>query len=75
MGRNVENLKNGGVFADTQRSMNENGAFVSDEEGQHSRQVISGGELQQLNDIFLADVEDLDSLLGTRLVKSWGINQ
>lgn len=63
------------VFAGTQRSTNENGVFVSDAGGQHSRQVISGGELQQLNKIFHADVEDLDSLLGTRLVKSWGMHQ
>lgn len=42
-----------------------------DDSGQYWRQIIAAECLQQLNEIFLAEVRDLDRLLGTRLVQGW----
>ncbi len=75
------------VFAGTPRLINENGVFVAadeslagredgghrDDAGQYWRQVISADGLQTLHDIFLADVEDLDLMLGTKLAQCWGM--
>jgi len=76
------------VFAGTRRLTNENGVFIAsegtpgnteapcfqDDDGQYWQQIISGDWLQKLNGIFLDDVKDLDSILGTQLVEDWGIN-
>ena len=75
------------VFAGTRRVMNKNGVYVAgdqllpdmedrrrkDNESRYWRQVISADWLQQLNELFLADVKDLDMMLGTRLVQRWGM--
>lgn len=75
------------VFEGAQRLINENGVYIiadgpvgdagdmayRDDNGQYWRQIISAGELQRLNDIFLGDVKHLDTMLGTSLVQSWGL--
>lgn len=75
------------VYPGAKRLINDNGVFVvangafdatgddafEDDEGGQWRQIISADKLQQLNSIFLPDVKDLDSLLGSNLVESWGM--
>jgi len=71
-------MNKNGVFVtdDESRANNAVGwrqAGYRDDDGQYWRPVISADRLKQLNDIFLADVKDLDMMLGTRLVHSWGM--
>lgn len=75
------------VFAGTQRVLNEDGVFIAgdnpgtnrgevwhqDDRGQYWRQIISADRLQQLNELFLAEVGNLDTMLGTDLVQCWGM--
>lgn len=75
------------VFAGTQRILNDEGVFalgdrptampndgwLMDDKGQYWHRIISTSRLQQLNRIFLPDVKNLDKLLGTNLVQSWGM--
>jgi hypothetical protein len=60
------------VYPGTQRLVNDGGVFVMDND-QHWRKVISVDSLQQLKQIFLNDVRDLDRIIGTNLVQSWGM--
>ena len=74
------------VFKGPQRRVNDNGVFIpapapsanikdtsySGESEPHWQQIMSRDQLHQLNNIFLPDVKDLDSILGTTLVQSWG---
>lgn len=74
------------VFSGPRRMINENGVYVPGNgppadkkdssymnvDGQNWQQIISAEQLHQLNDIFLPDVKDLDSMLGTDLAQSWG---
>lgn len=73
------------VYAGTRRVINGNGVFVTadestaiggnesyrDEDGQCWRQIISAHSLRKLNEIFRADVKDLDTILGTQLINTW----
>lgn len=76
------------IFAGVQRKIDKNGVFVpvnsslveaknglyQDVAGRYWRQVISAEMLNQLHDIFLPDVKNLDSILGTKLVKTWNFS-
>jgi len=58
------------VYPGTQRLVNDEGVFVATND-QRWRKVISVDWLNQLNGIFLDDVNDLDKALGTNLVQTW----
>jgi hypothetical protein len=74
------------VFSGPRRVINENGVYVPGNgsaaekkdssylnvDGQNWHRIISAEQLDQLHDIFRPDVKDLDRLLGTNLVQSWG---
>lgn len=60
------------VYPGTRRLINDKGVFISDDK-QNWRKVISADWLQHLNSVFLDDVKDLDTILGTSLVQSWKI--
>lgn len=60
------------VYPGTRRMINDEGVFIADD-SQHWHKVISAEWLQQLNALFMDDVKDLDSLLGTRLVRDWAM--
>ena len=59
------------VYPGTQRLVNDEGVFVMDHDQQWQK-VISAILLEQLKEIFRSDVKDLDRILGTNLVQTWG---
>ena len=75
------------VYPGGKRLVNDNGIFVvangafdatgedafEDDEGRKWRRIITADRLRQLNSVYLPDVKDLDSLLGTSLVQCWGL--